>query len=61
MQPGDHGSLLGAFCDFSKEARTRGFPSPPFGGFGFLGVACDPIMAAGWRLGGSSPMSALGH
>ncbi len=21
---------------FSEEARTRGFPSPPFGGFGFF-------------------------
>ncbi len=23
---------------FSEEARIRGFPSPPFGGFGFIGV-----------------------
>ncbi len=23
---------------FSKEARTRGFPSPSLGGFGFIGV-----------------------
>ncbi len=24
-----------SFRGFSEEARTRGFPSPPFGGFGF--------------------------
>ncbi len=26
------------FLGFSEEARTRGFPSPPFGGFGFVVV-----------------------
>ena len=61
QQPGDLGVLRGVILGFSEEARTRGFPSPPFGGFGFLGVASDLIIAAGWQFGGSSPMSALGH
>ncbi len=30
--------LREAFHDFSEEARTRGFPSPPFGGFGYIVV-----------------------
>ncbi len=30
--------LRGVFHGFSQEARTRGFPSPPFGGFGFVVV-----------------------
>ncbi len=28
--------LREVFHGFSEEARTRGFPSPPFGGFGFI-------------------------
>ncbi len=28
--------LRGVFRGFSEEARTRGFPSPSFGGFGFI-------------------------
>ncbi len=30
--------LRGVIHGFSEEARTRGFPSPSFGGFGFSGV-----------------------
>ncbi len=33
------GSFEGPFRGFSKEARTRGFPSPSLGGFGFVGVS----------------------
>ena len=33
----------GAFHGFSEEARTRGFPSPPFGGFGFIVAATKHI------------------
>ncbi len=35
-QLGGLGVLRGVICGFSEEARTRGFPSPPFGGFGFI-------------------------
>jgi hypothetical protein len=38
-QPGDLRVLRGVIRGFSEEARTRGFPSPPFGGFGYIGVA----------------------
>jgi len=34
-QPGGLGVLREVFHGFSEEARTRGFPSPSFGGFGF--------------------------
>jgi hypothetical protein len=37
-QLGDLGILRGVIHGFSEEARTRGFPSPPFGGFGFAVV-----------------------
>ncbi len=37
-QPGDLEVLRGVFRDFSEEARTRGFSSPSFGGFGFVVV-----------------------
>ena len=37
-QPGGLGVLREVFLGFSEEARTRGFPSPPFGGFGFIGA-----------------------
>ncbi len=30
------GSFGESFHGFSEEARTRGFPSPPFGGFGYM-------------------------
>ncbi len=33
-QLGDLGVLRGVILGFSEEARTRGFPSPSFGGFG---------------------------
>ncbi len=39
-QPGGLGVLREVFHGFSEEARTRGFPSPPFGGFGFIGICC---------------------
>ena len=35
-QLGGLGVLRGVIHGFSEEARTRGFPSPPFGGFGFV-------------------------
>ncbi len=35
-QLGDLGVLREVIHGFSEEARTRGFPSPPFGGFGFV-------------------------
>ncbi|VUX54872.1 protein of unknown function [uncultured Woeseiaceae bacterium] len=37
-QLGDLGVLRGVILGFSEEARTRGFPSPSFGGFGFIVV-----------------------
>ncbi len=37
-QLGGLGVLREAFRGFSEEARTRGFPSPSFGGFGFIVV-----------------------
>jgi len=37
MQPGDLRVLRGVFHGFPEEARTRGFPSPSLGGFGFVG------------------------
>ena len=33
--------VRGVFLGFSEEARTRGFPSPPFGGFGFFNVVIE--------------------
>jgi hypothetical protein len=32
--------LRGVIDGCSEEARTRGFPSPPFGGFGFVIICC---------------------
>ena len=60
-QPGDLGVLREVFHGFSEEARTRGFPSPPFGGFGFVGVASDLSIVAGWQNGSRPRRSALGH
>ncbi len=60
-QPGDLGVLREVFHGFSEEARTRGFPSPPFGGFGFFGVASERIIANRGQLASWSAMSALGH
>ncbi len=37
-QLGNLGVLRGVVRGFSEEARTRGFPSPPFGGFGVVVV-----------------------
>ncbi len=36
-QLGDLGVLRGVVRGFSEEAKTRGFPSPSLGGFGFSG------------------------
>ena len=38
QQPGDLWVLRGVILGFSKEARTRDFPSPSFSGFGFVVV-----------------------
>ena len=35
-QPGDLGVLREVIHGFLEEAKTRGFPSPSFGGFGFV-------------------------
>ena len=50
-QPGDLGVLRGVIHGFSEEARTRGFPSPSLGGFGFV-VCCASFIrpAAGKNL-----------
>ncbi len=45
-QPGDLGNLRGAFRGFSEEARTRGIPSPSFGGFGFIVIVCAVSIVA---------------
>jgi hypothetical protein len=37
-QPGDLGVLRRVSDGFTEEARTRGFPSPSFGGFGFVKI-----------------------
>ncbi len=55
------GSFGETFRGFSEEARTRGFPCPPLGGFGFVGVASDLSIVAAWQIGSGSPMSALGR
>ncbi len=36
MKLGCLGVLREVFRDFSEEARTRGFPSPSLGGFGYI-------------------------
>ncbi len=41
MQLSGLGVLREVFLGFSEEARTRGFPSPPFGGFGFFNVVIE--------------------
>ena len=50
-QLGDLGVLRGVFHGFSKEARTRGFPSPSFGGFGFVGVTRNLSITLGVYIG----------
>ena len=37
-QPGDLRVLRGVVRGFSEEAKTRGFPYPSSGGFGFVAV-----------------------
>ncbi len=46
-QPSRRRVLRGVVEGVAEEARTRGFPSLPFGGFGFVGVACDLSIVAG--------------
>jgi len=55
------GSFEGSFRDLSEDARTRGFQPPPFGGFGFVGVASDLIIVAVWQVGSRSPMPGSGR
>ncbi len=54
-------SFVASLEGVAEEARTRGFPSLPFGGFGFVGVASDLSIVAAWRIGSGSPMSDLGR
>ncbi len=58
-QLGDLGVRRGVVRGFSKEAKTRGFPSPSFGGIGFIGVASDLSIVAGWQIGSLLPTSAF--
>ncbi len=48
-QLGGLGVLRGVIRGFSEEARTRGFPSQSFGGFGFVVIRCASFirLAAG--------------
>ncbi len=39
-QPGDLGVLREVVSGFSEEVKTRGFPSPSLGGFGFVVIGC---------------------
>ncbi len=50
-QPGGLGVLREVFRGFSEEARTRGFPSPSLGGFGFIDVVSGLSIVAAWRIG----------
>jgi hypothetical protein len=42
--PAIFGSFGESFLGFSEEARTRGFPSLPFGGFGFVVIYCPSFI-----------------
>ncbi len=35
------GSFVASMGSVAEDARTRGFPSPPLGGFGFIGLDRD--------------------
>ncbi len=48
LQLGDLGVLRGVFHGFSEEAKTLGFPSPSFGGFGFVLVTVLSVVED-WR------------
>ncbi len=48
-QPGDLGVLRGVIEAVAEEARTRGLPSPSLAGFGFISVASDLSIVAGWQ------------
>ncbi len=45
-QLGGLGSFGESFHGFSEEARTRGFPSPAFGGFGFVEINYSKLNVA---------------
>jgi len=60
-QLGGLGVLRGVILGFSEEARTRGFPSPSFGGFGFIVVGISLSIEAGHRIASQALTSALGH
>ena len=42
----------------AQEAKTRGFPSPPFDGFGFVTGGSNLSIVAGWQIGRRPRMSA---
>ncbi len=42
---GGLGGLRGVVGGVAEEARTRGFPSPSLGGFGFIVFCCVAFMA----------------
>jgi hypothetical protein len=50
-RPGCLGVFRGVFRGFSEEAKTRSFPSPSLGEFGFIGVASGLSIVAAWRIG----------
>ncbi len=60
-QLGGLGSFEGSFRGFSEEARTRGFPSPSLGGFGFFSVISDLKYSDSQAVWWIVPMSALGR
>ena len=57
-QLGDLRILRDVILGFSEEAKTRGFPSPSLGGFGFIRVSVALSIVAAWRIGGRSRTSA---
>ena len=57
-QLGDLGVLRGVIRGFSEEARTRGIPSPSFGGFGFVVVGIVLSIVGGCQIASRSAMSA---
>ena len=52
--------LRGVLCGFSEEAWTRGFPSPSFGGFGFVVISYTDRVAAFAFFFQGQPMVAVG-
>jgi len=54
-QLGGLGVLRGVILGFSEEAKTRGFPSPSFGGFGFVVICCSSNLAPAQCHGNLTP------